>query len=97
MANYVLSFRGQSGRKPSAEEETEWEAWFQQIGASVVDFGHRVARSSMLGTGRSDGSELGGYVLITAGDLEEAVGLAKGCPGLRHGGAVEVGETVEMA
>lgn len=35
---------------------------------------------------------LGGYSLITAEDLEAAVALAKGCPILERGGAVEVGE-----
>lgn len=33
---------------------------------------------------------VGGYVLITASDLEEAVEVARGCPGLDYRMAVEV-------
>ncbi len=97
MSSYVLSFRGHSGRTVTAEEEAEWAAWFQQIGTSIVDFGRRVGRVTALGTSEADGMALAGYVVISAGDLDEAAGLAKGCPGLRHGGAVEVGEAMDAA
>jgi hypothetical protein len=39
---------------------------------------------------------LGGYSLITAGDLEAAVELAKGCPFLHQGGGIEVGELAQL-
>lgn len=39
---------------------------------------------------------LGGYSIIKADSLEEAVGLAKGCPGLLFGGSVEVREINAM-
>jgi hypothetical protein len=97
MSNYVLSFRGQSGRTVTADEESAWGQWFQEIGGSIVDFGHRVGRVSALGAGRADGNALTGYVVVAAGDLDAAVALAKGCPGLRSGGGVEIGETVEMS
>jgi hypothetical protein len=97
MSNYVLSFRGQSDRTVTADEEAEWGGWFQQIGGSIVDFGHRVGRVSSLGTAQTDGTALGGYVVISAGNFDQAVDVAKGCPGLRHGGAVEVGEAMDMA
>jgi hypothetical protein len=96
MANFVLSFRGQQGRTVSAAEEAEWGAWFGEIGGSVADFGHRVGSVRALGDGPTDHSSLAGYVVLTASDLDAAVGVAKGCPGLRHGGGVEIGEAVEM-
>ena len=34
----------------------------------------------------------GGYSLVTADDIEAAVEQAEGCPGLRDGFGVEVGE-----
>lgn len=95
MANYVLSFRTQPERTVGPDEEAEWGQWFQQIGPSIVDFGQRVGRVSALGAGGADGDTLGGYIVVTASDLEEAVALAKGCPGLRHGGGVEVGEAID--
>jgi hypothetical protein len=97
MANFVLSFRARQGRAVGADEEAEWGSWFGEIGSSIADFGHRVGRVRALGDGPGDESALAGYVIVTAPDLDAAVTLAGGCPGLRHGGGVEVGEAVEMA
>jgi hypothetical protein len=95
MAIYVLSFRTQPERGAAPDEEAQWGQWFQEIGASIVDFGNRVGRVSALGAGRGVDDRLGGYIVVTADDFEGAVALAKGCPGLRHGGGVEVGEAVD--
>jgi hypothetical protein len=98
MPKYILSFRSDPRRTVSAEDESAWGAWFQQIGASIADPGHRVGRSRALGDGASGAGralELGGYVLIEAKSLEAASSVAEGCPGLRSGGAVEVGELLE--
>jgi hypothetical protein len=50
----------------------------------------------MVGSGSAPGNALSGYVVITAGDFDGAVALAQGCPGLRSGGQVEVGEVIAM-
>lgn len=42
------------------------------------------------------GTQLGGYSLITADDLEAALALAKGCPALARGGGVEVARLGEV-
>jgi len=90
MSKFVLSFRANEGRTPSNAEEAEWAKWFQELGATVTDFGNRVGRSTRLGTT----GVLGGYVVVDADSLEAAVNIAKGCPGLRHEGGIEVGEVV---
>jgi hypothetical protein len=95
MSNFVLSFRSQPGRTASATEEAAWGEWFQELGAKVVDFGNRVGETSPLGNTPND-SVLSGYVVVAADDLEGAVALAKGCPGLQHGGGVEVGSIIDM-
>jgi len=46
MTNYVLTFRAQPGRTPTAQEEARWPAWFGQIGASITDTGNRVGDSA---------------------------------------------------
>lgn len=101
MSNYVLSFRGQSDRQADADEVAAWGTWFQQLGGTVADFGHRVGRVSALGSGAAGNGAgqdvLTGYVVISADDLDAAVAVAEGCPGLRSGGRVEVGETVPMS
>ncbi|MDQ6776403.1 MAG: hypothetical protein M3071_09350 [Actinomycetota bacterium] len=93
MSSYVLSFRGQTGRASDPEQEAAWGQWFEELGASIVDFGNRVGRATTLGE-TAAGTVLTGYMLIKAESYDAAVALAKGCPGLARGGAVEVGETV---
>ncbi len=95
MSNYVLSFRSKSDQAPDPEQEAAWGRWFGEIGASIVDFGNRVGRATTLGE-TAPSTVLAGYMLIKADSYDAAVALAQGCPGLAHGGAVEVGETVPM-
>ena len=42
------------------------------------------------------GTRPGGYSLISAGDLEAAVALAKGCPALAEGAGVQVGQLTDL-
>ncbi len=95
MPSYVFSFRSPKGRKPSAEEESAWMAWFESIGSSIADFGHRVGPGRLLGAAGGGSDELSGYVVVTVESLDAAATLAAGCPGLAQGGAVEIGETIE--
>ena len=37
---------------------------------------------------------VGGFTIVTANDLEEAIALTKGCPALDSGGKVEVREVM---
>jgi hypothetical protein len=76
-------------------EEEAWAGWFQSIGGSISDFGHRVGEVRTVG-GDDGKLALGGYVLVKADSLAHAAELAEGCPGLKHGAVVEVGETIEM-
>ncbi len=93
MSHYVLSFRGRSDRTADHAQEVAWGEWFGEIGSSIVDPGNRVGRATALGE-TGPGTVLTGYTLIQADSYDAAVALAKGCPGLAHGGAVEVGETI---
>jgi hypothetical protein len=95
MPKFVFSFRAPTNRTPSEAQEAAWGEWFGTIGGSIADFGNRVGEASTLGNVGA-GTTLGGYTVINADDLESAVALAKGCPGLQHGGGVEIGSVVEM-
>jgi hypothetical protein len=99
MPSYVLSFRGRANRVAGPDEEAAWGKWFGEIGGQITDFGHRLGRVHSLGAGATgDGEEvLTGYVVITADDFDDAAGIAAGCPALKSGGHVEVGETVEAS
>lgn len=97
MSKYVLSFRADGGRKATPDQEAAWGQWFQEIGSTIADFGSRVGQVRSLGNGGAKGGNvLAGYVVINADSIDDAVTVANGCPGLQYGGAVEVGETVEM-
>ncbi len=94
MSRYVLVFRAQANRTLTSEEEARWPKWFEQIGASIADFGNRVGQTRVVGPATSGKETLGGYILVDADSLDDAAKLAEGCPILHQSGHVEVGEIV---
>ena len=104
MPKFIFAYHG--GKMPETEEEgaqvmAEWIAWFENLGAAVVDGGNPLGPSS---TVNSDGSvtcdggsnPLSGYSLINADSIEQATALAKGCPILKAQGSVEIAEAMDM-
>jgi hypothetical protein len=104
MAKYLFVYHG--GKRASNPADVKkamdaWGAWFGSMGASVIDGGNPVAKSS---TVKSDGSvaedgganPASGYSLIEAASLAEAQKKARGCPILASGGTVEVAEALDM-
>jgi len=96
MTNFVLTFRNAAGHVTDEVEGASWMAWFGELGSSVVEMGSQVGRTSSLGDAPTTGGVVTGYTIVQADTLDDAVLLAKGCPGLAHGGAVEVGELIGM-
>jgi hypothetical protein len=96
MTNFVLTFRNAAGHVTDEVEGPAWMAWFGELGSSIVDMGSQVGGTSSLGDAPRTGGVVTGYTIVQAADLDAAVLLAKGCPGLAHGGAVEVGELIGM-
>ena len=80
----------------------QWMAWFKRL----TEQGKAVAGNPLEPRGKivsgasgrlvADGpfaeskEAIGGYFLLTVGDLDEAVAIAKECPGLPHGAKIEV-------
>jgi hypothetical protein len=104
MANFVFAY---SGGKGVAADETErnaqyatWGQWFEELGSAVVDGGAAMGAAKTVGPGGSvsDGGARGlsGYSIVSAESLDSAVELAKGCPVLEIGGAVDVYEAIGM-
>ena len=90
---------------PESEEEqaktmAAWGDWFGQLGAAVEDGGNPIGASKTIASNGSvsdtAGSPLSGFSIISAPNIDAAVQMAKGCPVLATGGAVEVGETFEI-
>ena len=106
MKEFMMIFRTEKSDRPApSPEEMQamvkvWQDWIGGIAAQDKF----VATNALGGQGRtvsskgvvSDGpyAELkeivGGYIIVKANDLDEAVTLSKGCPTLAIGGTVEV-------
>jgi hypothetical protein len=92
MPRFLIANRAPKGYRGSAQSFAAWNAWFERLGDSLLDRGNPVLdERSSLGNCGGD-TELGGYTLITADDLEAATALAMGCPVLEEGGEVEIGK-----
>ena len=94
----------EGAEKPSAEQMQaimkQWQSWIR----GIAKMGQYSGTNRLLPEGKSikpdkiisDGPYMevkemvGGYVIVKAGSLNEAVELAKGCPNLLYGGNVEV-------
>jgi hypothetical protein len=102
MAKFVYIYTGgQMADTPAAQEEAmqAWGAWFGTLGDAVTDMGNPFAGSATVsGGGITTGATAAasGYSIVTAGSLDEAAALAKGCPVVDGGGTVEVYEAVPM-
>jgi hypothetical protein len=102
MANYLLLYSGGSMPETEAEQKAvmnEWQNWFAKIGSALVDGGNpftpqakTLTKDGKVSNG-SGGPMPSGYSILKANSLDEAVGLAKGCPVLKGGADIMVFET----
>ncbi len=104
MANYVFVYSGGKGVAADEAERdaqyAQWGQWFGELGSAIVDGGAATGTAKTVGPGGSvsDGGSRGlsGYSIVSADSLDAAVELAKGCPVLGIGGAVDVYEAISM-
>ena len=103
MSKFLYVYHG--GSKPQTPEEGEkvmakWYAWFEKLGACVVDGGNPVGLSKTVigGAVVDDGgaNPASGYSIISADNIDDAAEKAKGCPIHDSGGSVEIAEIIEM-
>jgi YCII-related domain len=96
MPRFVFAYRHPEGYSPSPENASAWMAWFEGMGDHLVNLGQPAVACATLGNCDSGRTELGGYSVIEADDLDAATAIAKGCPHLGRGGGVEVGQLGEV-
>jgi hypothetical protein len=105
MNEFLFVYRGER-RPESPEQMQQaiqkWMTWMKELsaGGHLKDPGHPLERAGKVVKSRSgsvtDGPYaetkdlVGGYSLVTARDLDQAVQLSKGCPVFDYGGLVEV-------
>ena len=78
-----------------------WGQWFGSLDSTVVDGGNPVGKSSTVQSGgtvvdNGGSNPVGGFSLIEASDVDDAVAKAKACPILGAGGSVELAEAFDM-
>ena len=111
MNEFVFLYHGGSRDRSPAEMQQvmqKWMAWFKELAEKghVKDRGQPLERAGKVVNGKrktvTDGpfaeakDVVGGYTVILAKDLNEAVDLSKGCPILEHDGAVEVRPVMKL-
>ena len=104
MTNFVLLYTG--GGMPEGEEAqaavmAAWGAWYETMGAAIVDGGNPFSLSkSVTADGVQDSAVSSpapsGYTIISAESLDDAVAKVSGHPHIQHGGQVSVYETFQM-
>ena len=103
---------GDGYRAKASPEEMQlhmekWRTWMGQLkedghlvdglplsgdGSVVSDHGNVITNGPF-----AEGAEVvGGYLIVNASDLAQAVELSKGCPSYEHEGTVEVREILSM-
>ena len=97
MTTFLFTYRAPGNYvRGTAEGVAAWTAWFDSMGAAVVNIGNPVAESVAVGDCGSNVRPLDGYSLVTADDLDAALTMAKGCPLVGRGGGVEVGSLLDL-
>ncbi len=110
MKEFMYLFRGGMSN-PSPEEiqrsMQRWGAWIQDLskagkfksglplerGGKVVAGQHKLVTDGPFSESKEG---VGGYLIVAATDMAEAVDIAKGCPIFAEGGVVEVRTILPM-
>jgi hypothetical protein len=107
MPKYLCLQRGLPGGEPQAEKPSaaqmqamyaKFNDWREKFQKNLVDLGGRLGQGKVaLPEPAPDGplvevkELIGGYMIVSAASLDEAIGVARECPGLmRPGSGVEV-------
>jgi hypothetical protein len=87
---------------------TQWMSWFKRLSdQGIVTGGNPLERTGKIVSGKNgrvvaDGpfaeskEAIGGYFMLNVNSLDEAVAIAKECPGLAYGVKVEVRPVAEV-
>jgi hypothetical protein len=97
MPKYVLTYHQPKGYVPRADADvmTAWQSYFEGLADHAIDPGQPVFERTSVGGVGAD-TQLGGYSIIEATDLEDAAALAKACPSMQSGGGVQAGELADL-
>jgi hypothetical protein len=101
---FVFLFRGGfPDPKNQKDHMKEWEDWLAELNRSnrfvagePFDAPGKMVSSNGTADGEMNDDAVGGYMVVSAADQDEAVSLAKASPNIGLGGRVEVREALPM-
>jgi hypothetical protein len=94
MPQFIFSYRSAKDYDAIADPDglAAWSAFINDVIArNVVDPGWPVFEPATVLGEAGQSTQLGGYAIVTADDLQAAVAMAERCPTITRGGGVEVG------
>ena len=102
MATFLITYHGGGGMPESAEARDKmmaaFQAWAASVGDAMIDPGAPLRpRKTVTSEGVSDtaaDATLGGYSLISADSLDDAVKAVTGHPFVGRGGTLQVSQSV---
>ena len=95
MPSFLFTYRLTPGYTRTTESAQAWQSWLDGMNGHVADIGKPGLAAAAIGD-CGPRTQLAGYSLIDAADMDEALALAKGCPGLSRDGGVEVAQLGEV-
>jgi hypothetical protein len=101
MAKFLFVYSmGKMAATPRDQEKmmTAWNDWFKSMGKSVIDQGAPTAPGKIVSAAgvKTGMSEVGGYTIVDAKDIDAATKMAKGAPGMDQGMNVSVYPLMDM-
>jgi len=91
MPQFIFSYRSAKDYVAGPASLAAWGAFLNDVIApSVVDPGFPVFEPATVLGEAGQSTQLGGYSIVTADNLEAALSMARHCPAIEHGGGVEV-------
>lgn len=99
MPRFILSYRSAREHDPLTAPGIlpAWGKFLNEVIApNVADPGWPVFEPSTVIGEAGPSTQLGGYSVVTADDLETAVSMARNCPTIERGGGVEVGVLADL-
>jgi hypothetical protein len=102
MATFLITYHGGGGMPESAEAREQmmaaFQAWAASVGNAMIDPGSPLGpRRTVTSNGVSDApadSTLGGYTLLSANSLDDAVKAVMDHPFVGRGGTLQVSQAV---
>ncbi len=104
MPTYLITYHGGPGMPADPEAAKQmvaaFQAWVGKVGAAMRDPGAPLAEARTVSANEEvDGqaaASIGGYTIIEAANLDEAVQLVRSHPFLTRGGSLQVTEAVSV-